>query len=135
VRSFLEPSIPEKLQSDLATRTCAFLGMSSVPTSKKEEKSAKGKDKEAAEAKAKQRAEEHEKGVQAVLQALYDSLAATLFMDTSIPALTRIFDVHALPLPFPFLVISLPYLRGWVGWCRCCGCTRARRTVRCGSGR
>lgn len=38
--------------------------------------------------------EEYEKGLQNVLQSLYESLAATLFMDTSITALNRIFDVR-----------------------------------------
>lgn len=53
----------------------------------------KAKDKAEAEAKARKKAEEHEKGVQAVLQSLNESLAATIFMDTSIAALTRIFNV------------------------------------------
>jgi FtsH-binding integral membrane protein len=59
----------------------------------RQEEKGKGKEKEAADERAKKRVEEHEKGLQTVLQTLYESLAATLFMDTSIAALTRIFNV------------------------------------------
>jgi FtsH-binding integral membrane protein len=59
-----------------------------------QEEKGKGKEKEAADERAKKKAEEYEKGLQTVLQTLYESLAATLFMDTSIAALTRIFNVR-----------------------------------------
>jgi len=77
-----------------------------------QDKKSKGKEEELQKME-----EEHQKGLQSVMQSLNESLAATLFMDTNISTLNRIFDVKSSGLFARFFILLLTrrILVSWLG--------------------